>query len=261
MAQGYGITFNESQSATAVPDVIFTSVRRPFRATVRDEYVEVPGRESSWLFTQPAGDGEIEIDFIIVASSNADRRAAVRSLAAWTRTPTRAPMVIDDETDRFWWAKLDSESGISEAINLGRGTLNFRCLPYAEAVSTSEETSSATTHTFNVSGDANIEMLPVIEITMTAGAASGVEMEINGTVLGTREALVVSDVRTFSCLSATVTEGANADDEFIAGGYANDTLAMADVYGDFPPLFAGSNTVEATRGAFDQRVVWRRRYS
>jgi len=262
VTNGYVLTFDGESSATAVPELVAQRIRRPFMGDVRDQYVEVPGRESAWLFSQAAGDASLEVDCTLIGDSRAERRAAVRSLASWSASSDRAPLIIDDEPDRMWYAKLESSPNVDEALRLGRLTLSFRCEPYAVAVNTSEVSASAFPFVFNAPGDADIAMYQVIEVTTTAPAASGFEIVVNGVAIGTREVLAAGVTRTVSALSATITTGANANAELAANRYVAGTpLAMALAEGDFALLEPGSNTIAVTRGSVSVRVVWRRRYA
>lgn len=261
----YILTYDGSMSSSAVPELYVQTVRRPFVGGVRDVYVEVPGRESAWLFAEEPGDATITMECAIVGASNTARRAAVRNLAAWASKRGRKALIIDDEPDRLWWAKLASPPDVQEAINWGRFSLEWRCQPYAEAVAVSSAAltglSTGVTKTFDVPGDGIARMYPVIEVTTVGTAASGIAMEVNGIAIATTENLGAGVTRTFSTLTATVTTGANADAEIAANTFVAGTLAMSGVTGDFGFLTAGTNTLKSTRGSFTARVVWRRRYS
>lgn len=259
---GYIVTFNGSQAATAVPELVVQSVDRPFMGDVRDEYVEVPGRESAWLFTEEAGDATLSMNCVLVGADGAARRASVRALAAWAASDDRALLVIGDEPDRQWRAKLASRPDVSEAVRLGRLTLDWRCQPYAEALTTTSQAITSTSLTFDVDGDANIPMYPVIEVTTTATSAAGVEITVNGVALGHEDSLASAVTRTYSALSATITAGANADAELANNGFVEgSTLTMQTADGDFGLLRPGSNTIAVTRGSATLRVVWRRRFA
>jgi len=259
---GYVVTFDGSSSATAVPELVVQRIVRPFVGAVRDEYVEVPGRESAWLFTEQPGDGAITMQCTLIGASREARRASVRALASWTRSQDRRPLIIGDEPDRQWWAKLDNAPDVDEALRLGRLSLSWRCLPYAEAVETTSESASGTSLTFSAPGDPGVPMFQVIEVSTSAPAASGIELDVNGTVIGMRDSIGAGVTRTFSALTATITEGANADAELESNAFVTGALAMQTAYGDFGLLEAGSNTIAVNRGgSLSIRVVWRRRYS
>lgn len=260
---GYVVTYDGASSATAVPELVVQRISRPFVGEVRDQYVEVPGRESAWLFTEQPGDATINMECVLIGQSRAERRASVRALASWTRATDRRPLIVDDEPHLMWWAKLASRPDVDEAVRLGRLGLSWRVLPYAESVDVSSQSASGSSMVFDVPGDPDVPMYQVIEVTTAAPAASGIELEVNGTVIGVRDSLGAGVTRTFSALTATITTGANADAELAANAFDTGALAMQTAYGDFGLLDAGSNTITVTRGGplASIRVVWRRRYS
>lgn len=263
MTVGYVVTYDSSSSATAIPEVIIRRVRRPLVTEVRDVYVAVPGRDSAWLFPEEPGDGTIELDIVVAAGSNINRRAAVRKLAAFfTKRSGRKPLIISDEPDRFYWAKLTAPPNVDEFVLLGKTVVKLRCGPYAESITTTSVTVAGSgTQTFTVTADDNVRMAPVVEVTTTSTAATGWEYSLNGVTVGVTDSLASSAVRSVSTISATIVTGADADAELASGVFPVSALSMQNAYGDFGYLMAGTNTIRFIRGAVSLRVVWRRRFA
>lgn len=264
MTYGYVATFDGNSSASAVPELIIQRVGRPFMGDVRDVYVEIPGAESSWVFTEEAGDASVTMQCILVGEDGPARRASVRKLAGWVKSSRRRPLIISDEPDRLWWAKLSERPDVEEALLTGKLVLNWRCKPYAESVAISETTvavaSTGVNYTFNVPADPGVEIAPIIEITPGSTLGAGFDLRLNGVRLDYAGSIAGGTTRTVSSPSFTVTSGANANSELATGEFPVDDLNMVTVTGDFGVLKPGGNIIRSERGTFSARIVWRRKF-
>lgn len=264
MTAGYVLTYDNSSSATAVPELVVQTVDRPLLPEVRDEYIDVPGLDGSVFYPGSAGDRRFSMDYQLVAADRTARRESVRALAKWARKLTPRRLIVDNEPDRFWEAKLVTSNTVLErAAVRGRGSLDWRTGPFAQSVSTSETTALASAAPdFPVDTTASdVEIVPVIEVTCTGSSPTGFVLTIGGTALTYGSAVVSLDVKTISCVTATVVDGAYADTEFATGSFDGASLDMADVTGSFGTLGGeGDSTVQLAGVTGDVRVVWRERY-
>lgn len=263
MSRGYVLTYDGQSSATACPEVIFQTADRELLPGVRDSWVEVPGLDGSLFYGEAAGDRDLSFDFTLIATSRDARRPAVRALASFVRKAAPKRLIIDNEPDRYWEAKVATSPGVLErAVILGRGTLRFRTGPYAQSVTTSETTapvSAAPDFAVDVSAS-DVEVLPVIEVTFNANSPSGFVLTVGGVSLTYAGNIDTSDVKTISCLSATVVDGAHADEELATGVFNAATLDMSTTTGAFGTLGPDNDTIQLTGATGSVRVVWRERY-
>jgi len=264
MSYGYEITFDNSASATAVPELIVQTVDRDLLPGVRDEYIEVPGYTGSFLFPEADGDRSMQMTCQLVADTTADRRAAVRALAQFLRKTTMKRLIVSDEPDRFWLAKINAGVPVTERQARGLFQLTWRTSPYAESITTYSTSVSATSapDTFSIDiGNSQVEIEPVIELTATENSADGFELTIGGTVLDYAGSVTNGQVKTISCRTATVVTGAWADEELETGLFNGATLDMATVTGAFGVIGGeGGNDITLDRMNGVMRIVWRERY-
>lgn len=253
------ITYAGVASST-IPELYVEAVSRQITPGVRDVYVDVPGRDGSWLFPNAAGDRTISAQFAIVGDTLPERRAAVRKAARWLWRPgSRRPLIISDEPDRFYRAMLAGGVDSAEALALGRFSAEWRTAPYAEAVDADTDTVAGSgTVTVVDSDDLADELYPSVEVTAAGALGSGFTLTVGAYELVYGSAVSAGGKVTISAVSSTVTTGADTDTD-LDGTFDVSALAMTAVTGRFPRLVAGDNTVAVTGGA-TAVLRWRRRY-
>jgi predicted phage tail component-like protein len=257
------VTYAGVALSAAVPEALVTRVRRGLLGTRRDTYQEVPGRAGSWLFPEQPGDRTVSVSVHLLGANFAARRAAVINLADWADAPASAPLVVDDEPDRYWDAKLTGPGDPNEWLETAAADLDFRAGPYAWGTTVSAETWTATDavgHVWIVPDE--VDALPVVEITAGASSIPSFILTTNGDALTYGTALAAGAKVTISSVAYMVTTGADPDPTLV--GYFNPaTVAMGAVAGTFPVLVPGSNTVTLDTPAGQGAAVavrWRRRY-
>lgn len=252
---------------STIPEVELLRVRRPIVGNRRDDYIEVPGREGFWLFTERPGARTIVLEFDILATSFADRRAAVVELADYLDSPRGlARLIVDDEPDRFHLCRLSSAPDPEEWLNHGAFSVELTAEPFAQALTPSVETWSAATGVAEVfSIPDKVDAFPEFEITANGGTITGFSLDVNGTVLtyavgGT--GLIAGETLTVSTIGYVVTRGVSGDPD-LDGSFDPDDLDMETVSGDFGDLLPGSNSVTITRTGTATTIGvvarWRRR--
>jgi predicted phage tail component-like protein len=248
-------------SSGSIPEIEIENVTRQIVPTIRDSYVEVPGRAGSWKFDEFGGDRGISATLAVIGDDPDTRRTAVRAVARWLLSPNARKLVVSDEPDRFVWANLSEAPTADELLRRGRVPISFRTSPYAEATAISTEalTEASSTFTITPSVDHADEFLPSIEITAGALLGSGFSLTINGTTLVYGASLAAAAKVTVSSISATVTSGADGDTDLV-GAFDGSLLAMTSVDGDFPVLVPGDNSISFTGGAATISVRYRERF-
>lgn len=272
------LTLNGVDLSDACPEAFVKRVNRPLAGEVRDELVAAPGRPGSWKFPEQPGDVLITVDVVVLVDDIADRRAAIRTLAAWARTPDGpVQLVIDDEPDRYWQATIAVGAPMDDDEYEGVTTLQFAADPFAYATDTSTETVTATggspdSGVFAVELGGPLVVDPVIEITPTDGTITSLELSGWGGSLawqvdapGDPNTIVEDGTLTISSISQTVTIAAN-DDMELTGVFDPDDVDMANVAigGGFPFLVDGNNdwalVWSGTATEVEIVYTWRERY-
>lgn len=254
------ITYDDVDLSEVVPEAIVQKITRSLLGSVRDAYQEISGRAGSWLFAEQPGDRTLTIALALVADNNADRRAAVRALAAWADKPTAAPLIVDDEAGWYWLAKLAESPDPDEWLEAAELELVFRTGPYGLAIDPSSDSWAATNnvdHTLTI--DDEVPAFPIITITAGAAMASGFTLRVNGVDLIYGTAVANGAKVTVSSIAYAVTTGDNDDTE-LTGTFDPDLLSMAAVDGDFPILQPGDNTVRVIGANSTLDVLWRPRF-
>lgn len=237
------LTLNGVPLSSAVPEALVLDVSRPLVGKRRHTTVDIPGRAGSWRFNEEPGDRTIEITLDLEAETFAARRDAVRRLAYWADVGDTANLYISDEPDRFHEALLDSDDAVLERLCYGETTIEFLVGPYALATGLSTETITANSNpdsdTFDIPDAVTAE--PVVEITPAGGGLTGFTLTVNGYAITWAGTLNSGETLTISSLSDTVTTGEN-EDVNLTGTFDEDDVDMADVSGEFPLLFEGTQS-------------------
>jgi predicted phage tail component-like protein len=260
------VTLNGVTLASAVPTAAVLDVRRPLAGRRRDVYVEVPGRPGSYVYPEAPGDRELGIVVDIAADTMADRRAAVIALADWCDLGVVAPLIIDDQDDRYHEALLASGPDVLERLLSAATELRFRVTPYAlaiEVTSTSVGVTGTSPYAAELELDGNVAVDPIIEITPTDGTITGFTLTVGDRALTWSGVIADDQTLTISSISDTATVGVNGD-TMLTGAYNQGAVSMADMTGDFPIVEPGTNdwSLEWTGTATTITVefTWRERY-
>lgn len=252
-------------ASTTIPDLVIQHVDRQLFGDVRDVYEEVPGRESAWLFAEEPGDRTIEMPCFVLSTDKATRRSVIRQVALWVVKTDRKQLIVSDESDRYWEAKLASAPSLDEVIELGKFTLVWRTGPFAFSTSTSTQAvsnvSNTTTYTLPFSIPDEVAAYPAIRVTGVTAGSAGFTINLNGDILVYDAAVGIGEEVNFSSISYTATAGTDSDVN-LTGAFDIADVSMAAVTGTFGVLLPGSNSITVTANgqqlAID--IVWRRRY-
>lgn len=262
---GYLVTL-DGNASSGVSGLIVQRVMRQMVGEIRDVYEAVPGRDGAWLFPELSGMRNIQLTCKIVSDSGANRRAAVRAAADWMETPDAVQLVVDDEPDRYYIAKLADAPSPDEMVHRADFQIGFKAQPYAYALTTSSQSvtaASGVNQTYTAPD--NVSAFPIVEITPVGGNLNGFTLVYNGLYLVYEGVLSSGSTLTISSLTYTVTEGANLDTE-LTGAVDYDSVDMNDVSGDFPVVKPGTNNYSIVPGAGSTNTstiivtTWRRRY-
>jgi predicted phage tail component-like protein len=259
-------TLNGVTLSSAVPEALILRPTRPLVGRRRHVTEDVPGRAGSYIFTEEPGDRIITLELDMQAASFEDRRAACRALADWADVGTQAPLILDDEPDRYLEVILDDDPAPDEWLVAATITLRFLASPpYALASELSTETDSLSGSpdgdSFTIPDEVSAE--PIIEITPTNGTITAFTLELNGEALSWSGLIPDDNTLTINAIADVITTGPNGD-TMLTGAFDVDLVSMADISGDFPILLEGSNTDTltwtGTATAVTVAFTWRRRY-
>lgn len=234
-------------SSTTIPELVIGQVWRDLIGKPRTILRDIPGRQGAWIFDEERGMREIRMQCFIEVDDIADRRDAVTAVAKWLDFRREAPLTISDEPDIYYLAVLGEAPKPEEWRDLGTFDIKFLCQPHSHGVLT-------VTHTVN--GDESfvdewdpeieIELQPVIEVTPTNGTLTAFEILLNGDTLSWAGTLASGDTLTIDSINVVVLTGA-VGDVSLTGAYNPALLTMQGVFGSFPNLVSGVNSMAFTR--------------
>jgi predicted phage tail component-like protein len=257
-------TFNGVALSAAVPDALILHVDRGLLGARRDTYQEIPGRAGSWLFPDKPGDRSVVLTVNIESATFAARRAAVNALAGWADSAAAARLIIDDEPDRYWLAKLSDPGETAEWLLAADTAVDFHTGPYAWATAISSTTWAAVDVVpQTVTLPDTVDAQPVLELTADAATSIGsFTLTVNGQALTVNYSTPAGAKLTINGISYTVTTGPNIDTD-LTGAFNPANAINALVDGVFPLFTPGANTVtiDTQNGAGATiTATWRRRY-
>lgn len=245
--------------STTIADLIITSVRRQATPTVRDVYMDVPGRPGAWHFGEAGGDRDLTLGLLVASASFADRRSTVRAVGRWlwpnVDEDGERELYLSDEPDRYELVTLADTVDLDELLDTGQGSATFRAAPYAldalEDTAVLNLTAGAPTDTVDVAAGVDLanELPIVIEVTPANDMPAGFTLTVRDTVALTYSGAVLTG-QTVTVNTETLTVDLDG------------TAALTATAGAFPKLVAGPNLVELDAGGAGATVTltWRRRY-
>lgn len=221
--------------------------RKPVLPEFSDHYEFIPGRDGSILFPQNFTNRVIEIDCLIMYSSKENRSAEERELAKlFTKEEKR--LIISDEPDIYYLAKLSETFQLDRHKAMSSFTLVFNCQPFAlteEKKVTFSNIDADQEVTFENIG--TFESYPEIEIVPAQSVQGEFVLTMNG------------DVFTF-----TPGENITADTIRIDSSeylfQAGEQAYILELSGAFPVVSPGNNTLRINVPAQYIRVYWQPRF-
>ncbi len=168
---------------------------------------------------------------------------------------SRASSSFSDQSDRFWYGRLDDYSPPDEQVGFAEFDLTFRVEPYAYSTSVGTQVLGPTSTepystTFSVTTAADTPF--TLEIAPTgANLTSGFVLTVNGDALTYGTTVTAGATLVISSVSYTAI-------------IAPSTLSMATLSGAFGRLINGTNTITFDRASGTASTTltftWRQRY-
>lgn len=105
------------------------NVNRSLLPTINSRLVHIPNRNSPYDFGSEFTKRELTIDVVYIGTDFTNLRAVVREIAKWLNPLSGAkPLIISDEPNMTYQAKLTGDTDIEQIITIGKGTLTFECV-------------------------------------------------------------------------------------------------------------------------------------
>ncbi len=128
-----GFTYNNIKSSTY--GIVAKTVTRPLLPVLRKRELVIPGRHGAYDFSDNTFENRIiELELKYIGTSFAELRTRARTIAAWLSGYSgNKNLIFDDETDKYYVAKIYSEVGLQNLFKVGECKVLFECEPFAYA--------------------------------------------------------------------------------------------------------------------------------
>lgn len=135
---------------------------------------KIYGRPGIYDFGVELGYRTIKVDVKIIGTNDKDVIKKTRLFGEWLFHTDLQPLIIADEPDKQYMARIDGQTEIDEIFRLGEGTITFIVpSPFAEATQDTLFSATITSETpVTVFNDGSAEAFPIIDLTMKEDATS-----------------------------------------------------------------------------------------
>ena len=166
MIKAFNINFNgvdmpDFLRVVAVNTTLFPELTHSFKSVAGSKGVRETG--TTW------GAKEIDIDFKIIVPKDKSLLQIERELAYWLMGNNfkTSPLIISDEPDLLYMAKVKEATKVKDAIFLGEGTITF-VVPHGVATNRFEKHGAVSGREVSIYYTGTAESYPVIEFTPSA---------------------------------------------------------------------------------------------
>lgn len=176
--------------------LVCKSVKRPLLPAAKTKRVELAGSSGAYDF-----DGleyslrTVTMKIQYIGTSYEELRSRARSIAAWLSQGTWSRLIINDESDKYYLAKVTGEVDLEALWESGTADVSFDCQPYAYSVAESTYNFTATgakTYEFQNGGtrEINYRSPQGCKFKITAvGTLTTLTLTLNGETLNFTEAV------------------------------------------------------------------------
>jgi predicted phage tail component-like protein len=128
-------SFNYKGIKSSKFELICHSVSRPLLPTVRPKMMQIYGKSGVIDY----GDGDYEtrkitMHMAYISKDYYELRNRAREIAAWLASNVWAKLIINDEPDKYYLARVISGINIETMQRLGQADINFECQPFVYMV-------------------------------------------------------------------------------------------------------------------------------
>lgn len=192
-------SFNSIESDTY--NLVCKSVKRPLLPAVKIKRVELPG--SSGVYDFPDHEYEmrqVTMKIQYIGTSYEELRTRARNIAAWLCKSAWTKLIINDEPDKYYLAKVTDEIDLDTLWESGSADIVFDCQPFAYGVTEVDLTTTATAEKNYVIANAGTRVINyrspqgskfLISVT---GSFTTLSLSLNGKTINYTEAVASGTV-------------------------------------------------------------------
>lgn len=125
--------------------LVCKSVKRPLLPALKVKRIELPGASGSYDFNDDEYSlRQVTMRIAYIGTSYEELRSRARSIAAWLSYNGFARLIINDETDKYYLAKITSDIDLESLFESGSADISFDCQPFAYSITEQVLTFDAT---------------------------------------------------------------------------------------------------------------------
>jgi len=192
--------FNNVESS--IFSLVCKSIKRPLLPAVKLRRIEPVGASGVYDFGINEHDmRRVTMRIAYIGTSYEELRTRARSIAAWLSVPTWSQLIINDEPDKYYLAKVTDEIDLASLWGSGTAEITFDCQPFAYSVTETVEEftvdNTLVSHPFTNPGTR--------EINCNSPQGSVFKIEISGTWTSVLSMSMNGDLLTFTQASSSGT--------------------------------------------------------
>jgi predicted phage tail component-like protein len=115
--------------------LICRSVKRPLLPGAKFARVEFPGTSGAYDYDHLEYQlRQVTMNGVYLGTSFNEMRSRARNIAAWLSSSTWGRLIINDEPDKYYLAKVTGEIDLQSVLEAGAFEVTFDCQPFAYSV-------------------------------------------------------------------------------------------------------------------------------
>lgn len=136
--------FNNVESSTF--DLVCKSIKRPLLPAVKVRRIEPVGVSGVYdIDENEYAMRRVSMGIAYIGTSYSELRTRARSIAAWLSIGSWSKLIINDEPDKYYLAKVTDEIDLKNLWESGAAEITFDCQPFAYSVTEEVESVVLTT--------------------------------------------------------------------------------------------------------------------
>ena len=128
-------SFNFNNVESSYFSLVCKSVKRPLLPALKVKRIELPVTSGAYDFDDDEYSmRSVTMKIAYIGTSYEELRTRARSIAAWLSTGVFARLIINDEPDKYYLAKVTSDTDLESLWESGSADIVFDCQPFAYSI-------------------------------------------------------------------------------------------------------------------------------
>ena len=166
------------------------SKSRPVLPQTNDNYLQVPGKPGTYLFSGELTDRMIQVECWTTSDTLELMQLKMRDIAKWLYTTDKQYLSFDDENTKSYLAKVEGVVNKKQTNKYAEFTVVFRCEPLAYGGYIETDFIS---DTVTISNTGTYEALPSFEVTFIA-PASEIKIQLGSNFIRIIKEFILNDI-------------------------------------------------------------------